>query len=1122
MLPRPARLLRQCSRIISARRQISSTLVGPAQARIVRRPAHPSIDESFDALIKDDDMGMGMGGGSNPPSKSRSANGRPSDLQDLEVITEAEDTVEKSRGRRPHTFGLNIEPTPKESASSMGSVLPTEGNDEAEYERREERRSPAAVLGSKRIGVVVLPEELKNGIQSQINQLDNPRQLRESYMSLPKSSASKGKDHKVDHRSDKRNPRRTFESELAKAAGVLPGEYGVVRNIMQEMRTRLGNDWLDRAADQAQAARRGEDKQEDTPEVGEMAPVHVVEFTAGLGAGMWATADSIGALSSSTSASLERRHKIQLVHSSRHGLDLAKKVAEGIPGRAVEVMYNRKYVPAETPAVVMSTFLLSTLPTQPSQHAHLQHLLSLDSQYIILADYRTPTGWAAISRARQYLLDQATPETPLHIVAPCPHDGICPLASTRSTCSFSQRIQRPVFTRRTKHSSRGEEDTGYCYVVLARGERPVVSTTAEESLSGLPTSSLGRVGGVGKEEAEKARLKRDGRSVLREVEGHEGVLEMVSLPEGEEGPAEVDTSNSSEGSRAQMWTDMREEAYVWPRLVAPPMKRSGHVTMDACCPDGNIQRLTFSKSHSKQGYHDARKSTWGDLFPHVPKASPVVRTRGLKRLNKPEQDDEGVLEEIMAEEALEREYDLESEVESLRELEELGIEIPRAELAADTTGSDGDGVAVWQTGQASARRREGQRRTFTSSAGRRPSLQVGLQPSLQIRRMSARPVALTTGPRPKVTLSTLNRLSAAKVPISVVTAYDYPTALLAESCGVDMVLVGDSLSQVALGHESTTQITLEEIIHHAKAVTRGAKSPFVFADMPFGSFETSLEQGVANVIRLIKESGIDGVKIEGGLEIVPLVKRLSDIGIPVMPHLGLQPQRATSLSGYLVQGRTAQSAYDIFTTARAMQQAGAFGLLIEAVPRNVARRITEELDVLTIGIGAGNGTDGQVLVVTDVLGVYAQEEPIFVPAQPQGQSQLTQPTPSSTVESADPAQTPVAPENSPLPTSTAPDSTPLPITPTPEILSSGSSVTVGTPLTPDAGSIPLYSKSAHSPRFVRQFGAVGSHARRAVAAYVSAVKDRSFPDPSESYGMKKVEWDGFSALLEQDKRQDAK
>ncbi|RXK34662.1 3-methyl-2-oxobutanoate hydroxymethyltransferase [Tremella mesenterica] len=771
---------------------------------------------------------------------------------------------------------------------------------EEELERRPERRSPAAVLGSKRIGSVILPQALIDGVQREI--------YGEKSELLPSS-----------------------ETALAKVAAILPGQYAVVRNILNELDKRLESGWMDGP---------------------------VIDVSGGSGAGIWATMDYRDQLGL-------KDMEYQLVHASKHGRDLAKRLVNnpntmrtsnetsesGLPGNT-KFLFTMKPSPELLSKVfVMSTFHLSTLPTVSSRKVHIRQLLSLSSSYIILVDRANPAGWEAISSARTQLLSLSTPENPLHVIAPCPHDGPCPLVGLRDICGFSQRLQRPSFVRKTKHSKRGDEDVGYTYLVIGRGPRPVSVNSNE-----------GRIGGVGLEAAQKERDKKAGKSELHRVEG--GEYEMVSLLPHD---LALDTTQSPE------IPDLRGEAYRWPRLVAAPMKRSGHVIMDVCCTDEKIKRIIFAKSHSKQVYHDARKATWGDIFPHEPKSKSVERTRGLRRLMPAEVDFDGVPMGSEAEMSLAMEgWPVGELVEGDGELDEDGIityQSPSPTLSSSSlsqserpsSGSSSSEPATFSSGSSSLASSlfssNGQRREFSSSS----------------RRSSVHPTDPPPGSgRRKVTISHLRHLASQSIPITCLTAYDYPTSLISETCGVDMVLVGDSLSQVCLGHSTTTQITLEEMIHHCKAVTRGAKTPFIFADLPFGSFESDITTGIKSSIRLIKEGLIDGIKIEGGEEIIPLIKQLNKFGIPTIPHLGLQPQRAISLSGYLVQGRDSLKAFDIYELSKKMELAGCTMILLEAIPHKLASKITNDLNIPTIGIGAGNGTSGQVLVISDVLGMYEE------------------------------------------------------------------------------------------------------------------------------------------------------
>jgi 3-methyl-2-oxobutanoate hydroxymethyltransferase len=212
----------------------------------------------------------------------------------------------------------------------------------------------------------------------------------------------------------------------------------------------------------------------------------------------------------------------------------------------------------------------------------------------------------------------------------------------------------------------------------------------------------------------------------------------------------------------------------------------------------------------------------------------------------------------------------------------------------------------------------------------------------------------------------------------MVTAYDAPSARLADAAGVDMILVGDSSGMVVHGRESTVPVTLDEIVLMTQWVTRGAKRPIVVSDLPFGTYEASDEQAVANAIRLVKDGGADAVKLERGGTSVARAKAIADAGIPVMGHVGLTPQTATVLGGFKAQGRTADRARQLIDDAVALQGAGCFSIVLEAVPSAVAREATKLLSVPTIGIGAGGDTDGQVLVWHDMLGFYDGNAPRFV------------------------------------------------------------------------------------------------------------------------------------------------
>ena len=230
----------------------------------------------------------------------------------------------------------------------------------------------------------------------------------------------------------------------------------------------------------------------------------------------------------------------------------------------------------------------------------------------------------------------------------------------------------------------------------------------------------------------------------------------------------------------------------------------------------------------------------------------------------------------------------------------------------------------------------------------------------------------------KNTVQTFKEAKNNHTKLAMLTAYDYSTAKLQDEAGIHGILVGDSLGNVILGYEDTISVTMEDMIHHGAAVARGAKNALVVVDMPFMSYQTSVYDAVVNAGRLMKEGRANAVKLEGGVSVCPQIKAITDAGIPVMAHLGLTPQSINAFGGFKVQGKKEAAARKLIDDAKAVEEAGAFALVLECVPAKLAKIISEQLTIPTIGIGAGAGCDGQILVYQDMLGMFSDYTPKFV------------------------------------------------------------------------------------------------------------------------------------------------
>ncbi len=241
----------------------------------------------------------------------------------------------------------------------------------------------------------------------------------------------------------------------------------------------------------------------------------------------------------------------------------------------------------------------------------------------------------------------------------------------------------------------------------------------------------------------------------------------------------------------------------------------------------------------------------------------------------------------------------------------------------------------------------------------------------------------------KITTQKLKEMKEQGVKISMVTAYDYPTAQLLDKAEVEVALIGDSLAMTVLGFDSTVPCTMDEMLHHIRPVVKGATNALTLGDMPFGSYNVSDEQAIINATRFMKEGGCDSVKLEGGREMASKVKAIVDAGIPVMGHIGLTPQTVSKLGGFKVQGKSEAAAEALLADALALQEAGAFGMILECIPEEVAKLISEKVDIPTIGIGGGRYCDGQVLVFHDMFGLFEKFTPKFVKQYMQLSEEIT-------------------------------------------------------------------------------------------------------------------------------------
>ncbi|KAI0274926.1 mitochondrial small ribosomal subunit Rsm22-domain-containing protein [Gloeopeniophorella convolvens] len=503
----------------------------------------------------------------------------------------------------PDLHELTVYPTDADAAEVAPRV--------EEPDEREERKSPAGSFGSQRIGAVVIPQELQDSISELISTSDK-RLIRRDVKRLFNEDGSEGgwdPSFDVHYRTFRQARLHGERDGTAFASIILPAHYSAIYAVLRHIRLRLGPDW---------------------------SVQNVLDWGAATGSGFWATCHAFQMANSPESNDEIRQSTLSSTAISRYigmerrdGLvNIGKKLIEGVPHDSLDISWQRKFRADDWlqlhnggGTIAISAFLLSTLQGSIQRKAVLKEMWESGAETIVLLDHSSPTGFASIIEARELFLnlgrkqaDNPGSETKQlagsHVLAPCPHDGDCPIFAanhSKVVCGFSQRMERPPFVRLTKHSGVGHEDIEYSYVVIRRGLRPK-----------RPEAKVGRVGQVGRRQMQHEESKRP----PVELQLDEG----DSRPEHTLASAPPETVEDSHILNPDLIDSLlKAEAFHWPRLVFPPLKKSGHVIMDVCAPTGKILRMTVPKSQGKQPYYDARKSHWGDLFPHEPKNRPQVR-----------------------------------------------------------------------------------------------------------------------------------------------------------------------------------------------------------------------------------------------------------------------------------------------------------------------------------------------------------------------------------------------------------------------------------------------------------------------------------------------------------------